>query len=78
MLISSSRVKNSANGNCIAREIPSDDELPMLFLGKVKEQPEETETQVAAFRWKQREVAITEAIKRQRPSEYCSILWVYA
>jgi len=65
-------IENAKKGNCIAREIPSDDELPVMFLGEVEAQPVETEQQKQAYDWKQREDAITEAVQRKNPSRYCS------
>lgn len=58
-------------GNCIARELPSTDELPIMFLGRVEAQPEETADQTKALEWTRREVAIDEALNRKNPSKHC-------
>ena len=65
-------IYHAKSGDCIAREIPMQDELPILFIGKVEEQPEETIEQKKALKWTHRESGINQVIKLDNPSKYCS------
>jgi hypothetical protein len=64
-------INHAIAGHCIAREIPTTDELPMVFLGLPKNPPEITPEQIKAQEWYARENAIDDSLKNVDSSRAC-------
>lgn len=60
-------------GNCIAREIPDDSELPVIKMGKPRSpMPQLTESQERALKWRHQEDGIDDSIKNIDAERVCS------
>ena len=64
-------IDHALAGHCIAREIPTTDELPVVFLGMPANPPKVTPEQTKAHEWYARENAIDDSIKNVDSSRAC-------
>ncbi len=58
-------------GDCIARELPDESELPLMMLGMPEVEPEETASQRNALRWTGREAGIDDALANIQATRCC-------
>ena len=64
-------IEHARAGNCIAREIPNDKDLPAVFVGMLKEPPARTPIQEEFARLAARERAINDSIKNADSDRAC-------
>lgn len=64
-------IAHASAGHCIAREIPTTDELPVVYLGMPKNPPKVTPEQTKAHEWYARENAIDDSLKNIDSTRAC-------
>lgn len=64
-------LEHARAGHCIAREWSDDSELPAMVLGRPSEPVEETESQVQAVTWMQRERGIDDSLRNIDADRTC-------
>jgi hypothetical protein len=64
-------IKHAKAGHCIAREIPDENELPHVYVGRPKNPPVPTQEQKEAAEWFGRERGIDDSIKNADSDRSC-------